>query len=59
MRDELKKLNVPSDKINIINFGVDTKKFVKQERDFKILNKFNISNELTIISLRNFRYFFN
>ena len=54
MRDELKKLNVPSDKINIINFGVDTKKFVKQERDFKILNKFNISNELTIISLRNF-----
>ena len=54
MRDELKKLNVPSDKINIINFGVDTKKFVKQERDFKILNKFNISSELTIISLRNF-----
>jgi len=54
MRDELKKLNVPSDKINIINFGVDTKKFVKQERNFKILNKFNISSELTIISLRNF-----
>ena len=54
MRDELKKLNVPSDKINIINFGIDTKKFVKQERDFKILNKFNISSELTIISLRNF-----
>ena len=54
MRDELKKLNVPSDKINIINFGIDTKKFAKQERDFKILNKFNISSELTIISLRNF-----
>lgn len=54
MRDELMKLNVPSEKINIINFGVDTKKFVKQERNFKILNKFNISNELTIISLRNF-----
>ena len=54
MRDELKKLNVPSTKINIINFGVDTKKFVKKERNLKVLDKFNISNELTIISLRNF-----
>ena len=31
MRDELNRLNVSSDKITIINFGVDTKKFVKQE----------------------------
>ena len=54
MRDELNRLNVSSDKITIINFGVDTKKFVKQERNLKILNKFNISNQLTIISLRNF-----
>jgi len=54
MRDELKKLDIPHDKINIINFGVDIKKFFKQERNYEVLNKFHISNELTIISLRNF-----
>ena len=36
MREELKKLDVPHDKIHIINFGIDTKKFVKQKRNFKI-----------------------
>ena len=54
MRDELKKLNVPQNKINIIYFGVDTKKFVRKDRNLEILNKFNISNEITIISLRSF-----
>ena len=54
MRDELKKLNVPQNKINIIYFGVDTKKFVTKDRNLEILNKFNISNEITIISLRSF-----
>ena len=54
MRDDLKRLNVPDAKINIINFGVDTKKFVKKERNLQILNKFHISDEITIISLRNF-----
>ena len=42
MRDELKKLNVPQNKINIIYFGVDTKKFVRKDRNLEILNKFNI-----------------
>tara|TARA_B100000497_G_C7595834_1_gene358200 strand:- start:226 stop:918 length:693 start_codon:yes stop_codon:yes gene_type:complete len=54
MREELKKFNVPHDKIHIINFGIDTEKFFKQERNLKVLEKFNISDELTIISLRNF-----
>ena len=54
MRDELKKLDVSHEKIHIVNFGVDSKKFFKQERNFKVLKKFNISDELTIISLRNF-----
>ena len=54
MRDELKKFNVPHEKIHIINFGIDSKKFFKQERNLKVLEKFNISDELTIISLRNF-----
>ena len=54
MRDELKKLNVPQNKINIIYFGVDTKKVVRKDRTVEILNKFNISNEITIISLRSF-----
>jgi glycosyltransferase involved in cell wall biosynthesis len=54
MRDELKKLNVPQNKINIIYFGVDTKKFVRKDRNLEILNKFNISNEITIISIRSF-----
>ena len=54
MRDELKKFDVPHEKIHIINFGIDSKKFFKQERNFKILEKFNISDDLTIVSLRNF-----
>ena len=54
VRDELKKFDVPHHKINIINFGVDTKKFFKQERNSKVLEKFHIPDELTIISLRNF-----
>ncbi len=54
MREELKKFDIPHNKIHIINFGIDTEKFFKQERDLKILEKFNISDELTIISLRNF-----
>jgi len=54
MRDELKKFNVSLNKIHIINFGIDTKKFFKQERNSKVLEKFHISDELTIISLRSF-----
>ncbi len=54
MRDELKKFDVPHEKIHIIRFGIDSKKFFKQERNLKVLEKFNISDELTIISLRNF-----
>ena len=54
MRDELKKFDAPYDKINIVNFGIDSEKFFKQERNLKFLDKFNISDELTIISLRNF-----
>ena len=54
MREELKKFDVPHDKIHIINFGIDSKKFFKQERDLNVLKKFNISDEPTIISLRNF-----
>lgn len=54
MRDELKKFGVPHEKIQIINFGIDSEKFSKQERNLKILKKFNISDELIIISLRNF-----
>jgi len=54
MRDELKKFDVPHEKIHIINFGIDSKKFFKQERNFKVLEKYNISDELTIVSLRNF-----
>ena len=55
MRDELKKFNISEEKIHIINFGIDTKKFNKKEkRDIELLKKFNISDQITIISLRNF-----
>ncbi len=55
MRDELKKFNISEEKIHIINFGIDTKKFNKKEyRDIELLKKFNVSDQITIISLRNF-----
>ncbi len=55
MRDELKKFGISKEKIHIINFGIDTKKFFKKEkRDTKLLEKFNVSGQITIISLRNF-----
>ena len=55
MRDELKKFGISEEKIHIINFGIDTKKFFKKEkRDIKLLEKFNVSGQITIISLRNF-----
>ena len=54
MCDELKKFGISEKKIHIINFGIDTKKFLKEKRDTELLEKFNVSGQIAIISLRNF-----
>lgn len=54
MRNEILKFNVSADKIHIINFGIDTLRFSKQKKDLKLLQSFGVSDEVSIISLRNF-----
>lgn len=54
MRDEVMSLGVPVDRIHIINFGIDSKRFSKRPPNLEIRKKFGLSDELTVISLRNF-----
>ena len=54
MRNEVMNFGIHSDRIRIINFGIDTERFSKQEKNKDLLDKFGISNELSIVSLRNF-----
>jgi L-malate glycosyltransferase len=54
MRSEVMDFDIHPSKVYMINFGIDTKRFSKQERNIDLLNKFGISEELTVVSLRNF-----
>ena len=55
MKDEILDFGFPVDKIHIINFGIDTKRFSKiQKPNSEIRNKFKFENEFVILSLRNF-----
>ena len=42
------------DKINIINFGIDTKKFFKHKLNPLIKKKLNLQKKITVFSMRNF-----
>lgn len=46
-------LGAEPSKIKIINFGVDTKKFIPGEKDNELQEKLGISNSPVVISLRN------
>jgi len=54
MRNEILKFHISTNKIHIINFGIDTLRFSKQKKDPKPLQSFGVSDEVSIISLRNF-----
>ena len=54
MRDEVLSLGVPEDRIHIINFGIDSKRFAKQPRSVELRKELGLTDEPTVISLRNF-----
>lgn len=54
MKYEIEAFGVPEKKINIINFGIDTNRFAPLERNIDIRGSYNLGEDLTIVSLRNF-----
>jgi len=54
MLNEVVELGVPSERIHIINFGIDSDRFSRQESSQEIRRQFGLESEPTVISLRNF-----
>lgn len=54
MLEEVKTFDISSKKINIINFGIDTKHFSHKGVENKNLNNLGTSNKSKVISLRDF-----
>jgi len=54
MKEATVKLGINSDKIKIIYFGIDTKKFNSDKKSDNFKTKLKIGNRPIIISLRNF-----
>jgi len=54
MREEIMSFGVPAERIRIVNFGVDTDSFSKCPQDTEVRGHWGLSNEPTVISLRNF-----
>lgn len=59
MKDIVCKLGVNSDKIKIILFGTDVKKFSPQQRNEKLRIELGLENSLGIISLRSFQQIYD
>jgi glycosyltransferase involved in cell wall biosynthesis len=53
MSDALKKLGVPSEKIAIIHFGIDTRRFSPDQKSRKIRARLRLGDWPAVISLRN------
>jgi len=53
MKEAIMKLGTKPEKIKIIYFGVDTKKFSPGPKDKELIKKLNIENCPVVISLRN------
>ncbi|MEM3641615.1 MAG: glycosyltransferase [Candidatus Bathyarchaeia archaeon] len=53
MREAMKKLGVPSEKIKLIYFGVDTRKFSPNKKSENLKAALKIMDNPTVISLRN------
>jgi glycosyltransferase involved in cell wall biosynthesis len=54
MKDEIASLGISTDKVNIINFGIDTQRFSAKGKSSTIRNDLNIGDAQAVISLRNF-----
>lgn len=59
IKDMLIKLGVNSEKVKIILFGTDTKKFSPVHRSEKLRKELGLENSFGVISLRNFEYFYD
>jgi glycosyltransferase involved in cell wall biosynthesis len=53
MREAIKSLGIPAEKVNIIFFGIDTKKFKPEEKSKELRAKLEINGSPAMISLRN------
>ena len=54
MKDQILEFGVSKNRIEIINFGIDTEQFSPVSTNFKLTKKMKIKNGFTIISMRNF-----
>jgi glycosyltransferase involved in cell wall biosynthesis len=53
MRKAMQQLNIPENRINIIYFGTDIKKFIPTQKNSELLKSLDIVNAPVIISLRS------
>lgn len=58
-KDAMIELKAYTEKINIIYFGIDTKKNHSSQRDEKLREKLNINNSPALISIRSFNPVYN
>ena len=54
MKDQILELGVSKNRIEIINFGIDTEQFSPKPANFYLRKKMKIKDGFTIISMRNF-----
>jgi L-malate glycosyltransferase len=54
MRDEILNFGISNEKIHIINFGIDSNRFLKRDKDLNLLKELNIQAENIVLSMRNF-----
>jgi glycosyltransferase involved in cell wall biosynthesis len=53
MQGVMKRLGVSSEKISLIHFGIDTKKFSPMQKNEKLKARLGINDSPTVVSLRN------
>lgn len=53
MKKAIMKFGVPADKIHLIYFGIDTKRFCPGAKDVQLANQLGIENRQMVISMRN------
>ena len=59
MKEAMRKLSVPPEKVDIIYFGVDTRKFSPGEKSERLKAKLGVYGSPTVISLRNLEPIYN
>lgn len=52
MKEAIKNLGIPTEKINIIFFGIDTRKFKPEEKNKELRAKLGVNGSPVVISLR-------